>query len=138
MLDRSDFAAFELISSDETVKVCVAYKGSAAEAAENGGRAEEIDIKKKIEPYDISRGLYKVTLSYRAVTDRSYAYFTLSDRIPSGARYFNARRENDINNNGYYTFAYISNDEGQAMNGCIGLYISEKAVSALPNAYRSS
>lgn len=133
-LDRRDFSSFALISADDTVTVYAAYRGAALEAYGVGGVTDELKITKTIDPYDTARGLYKVTLSYRAVTDRSYAFFSLSDCIPSGARCFGAPRYEDPegNDSNVYTFAYIANNGTQVMEGYIGLFNrSEKAISGL-------
>lgn len=132
-LDRRDFTAFKLISADESVIVYAAYRGSAEEAYGSGEVTDDLRIQKTIETYDKARGLYKVVLSYRAVTDRNYAFFTLSDCIPSGARYFGAGGEYlDLNETDAYTFAYISNSGGQVMDGYIGLFnYSETALAGL-------
>lgn len=132
-LDRRDFTAFKLLSADESVIVYAAYRGSAQEAYGSGEVTDNLKITKSIEPYDAVRGLYKVTLSYRAVTDRSYAFFSLSDCIPSGARYFGAAGEyGDLYEGDTYTFAYISNNGTQVMDGYIGLFNhTENAISGL-------
>ncbi len=132
-LDRRDFTSFKLLSADESVIVYAAYRGSAQEAYGSGEVTDGLQIKKSIESYDKARGLYKVTLTYRAVTDRSYAFFSLSDCIPSGARYFGASGEyGDLYEGDTYTFAYISNNGNQVMDGYIGLFnYTENAISGL-------
>ena len=79
-------------------------------------------ITKTIEPYDTSRGLYKVSISYTVTFDTKNASFTLSDRIPSGARFFSAYEEKgNISNTDHYSYAYLRNS-GQMMTGYVGMY----------------
>ncbi|MDD4771999.1 MAG: Ig-like domain-containing protein [Eubacteriales bacterium] len=131
-LDRRDFAAFDLISADDSVIVYASYRGSAEEACDSGELSDEIQIEKSIEPFDTARGLYKVTLTYSAVTDRNYAFYTISDRVPSGARYFAPSGGESIDLRDFHTFAFISNSGSQAMDGYMGLFnYTEKAITGL-------
>ena len=93
------------------------------EALRDTSEAKGAKISKTVEPYDISRGLYKVKISYEITFDSNYECFTLTDRIPTGARYYSAYGDysnRSITDN--YSYAYLSNDGDQMMHGYIGMY----------------
>ncbi len=121
-LTKKEFKSFAVVSSDEAVSVRANYMGTAEEAV--GGKAEsaELSIDKTIEPYDLERGLYIVKINYSGKTDRNYAYYTLADCIPSGARYFSSDGGYSNNNaKDYNAYAWLSNS-AQMMNGGISVY----------------
>lgn len=121
-LTKSELAAFKVSDYDETLRVRATYKGSVEEALGTSAQTGELKITKSVKPYDQSRGLYLVTISYSGTTDRNYAYFDLTDCIPSGARYFRGYQEyGGSYANSTYWNAYLYNSGGQMMNG--GLYI---------------
>ncbi len=126
-------AAFESLKvrSDDDIIVKTSYLGSVSEALAENGKDEKATLKKTIEPYDLSRGLYKVTISYTVTFDSNHLNYTLFDRIPSGARYYGAYQEKaNGSDTDKYSYAYLSNDDSQMMHGYIGMYNpTEKYIS---------
>lgn len=117
-LDKAGLAGFKVISADDGVAVRVSYMGTLEEAMRGEKPTEEASLKKTITVYDAARGLYKVKLDYKVTTNRDYSYFTLTDLIPSGGRYFYIEHSEYSNSNGY---AYLYN-VGQTMRG--GIFVS--------------
>ncbi|NCA67186.1 MAG: hypothetical protein EOM87_03875, partial [Clostridia bacterium] len=123
-LTKKEFKALKIISSDEAVSVRANYMGTAEEATRDKAGSSELQISKTITPYDVDRGLYKVTITYSGKTDRNYAYYTLADCIPSGARFYSAEGNYGYNSSRNYNgYAWLSNS-GQMMNGGISVWKS--------------
>ncbi len=118
-LTKSEFESLEIISASETLAVRASYKAGMEEALGEGTSSDGVVVKKTVTPYDKEKGLYKVTISYTVKTDRNNEYFTLTDTIPAGARFFRSyERDNSYSSNSY---AYLSNS-GQTMTGCISIW----------------
>lgn len=121
-LSKSDFSNFSVVSADDRISVRAVYQGTVADATENNSSSDRITVSKKITPYDESRGLYLVTLDYTVRTDSNYGYYTLTDRIPSGARFFRTHSYDSMTElSGWNQWAWLS-DDGQMMNGYISVY----------------
>jgi len=127
-LNKSEFESLKIISMGEDIAVRASYKASPDEALGEGNISDTVKISKTVTPYDEQKGLYKVTISYTVTTDRNSDCFTLTDRIPAGARYFTSHGSERSNGNGY-SWAYLSNS-GQNMTGSIGVWNpTEKGLS---------
>lgn len=117
-LDKAGLAGFKVISADDGVAVRASYMDTLDEAMRNEKPTEEASLNKTVAVYDASRGLYKVKLDYKVTTDRDYSYFTLTDLIPSGGRYFYMEHSDYSSSTGY---AYLYN-VGQTMRG--GIFVA--------------
>ena len=121
-LGKAAFESLEVEASDD-VLVLASYVSGVTEALRDTSVAPNANITKTVVPYDITRGLYKVQISYEITFDSNYECYTLTDRIPSGARYYGAYEENaNKSTTDRYSYAYLSNDGGQMMHGYIGMY----------------
>ena len=111
------------MSAGDDVLVLASYVSGAGEALRDTNEARGAKITKTVEPHDISRGLYKVKITYEITFDSNYECYTLTDRIPSGARYYGAYEEYPNKSvTDRYSYAYLSNDGDQMMHGYIGMY----------------
>ncbi len=121
-LGKAAFESLEVSAGDD-VLVLASYVSGAGEALRDTNEARGAKITKTVEPHDISRGLYKVKISYEITFDSNYECYTLTDRIPSGARYYGAYEEyKNTSVTDRYSYAYLSNDGDQMMHGYIGMY----------------
>jgi len=121
-LGKAAFESLEVQAGDD-VLVLASYVSGVTEALRDTKEASGARITKTVEPYDVSRGLYKVKISYEITFDSNYECYTLTDRIPSGARYYGAYEEHgNKSTTDRYSYAYLSNDGGQMMQGYIGMY----------------
>ncbi|MGN1473608.1 MAG: Ig-like domain-containing protein [Eubacteriales bacterium] len=126
-LTKSELASFSVRTDSKDLRVLAGYTGDIDEAVADTGESEELEITKTT----VSRGngIYLVTVSYRITTDRTNACFTISDTIPSGARYL---RENTSRTGDKYSCLWLSNS-GQTMSGvlCCWNPNSETAITGL-------
>jgi hypothetical protein len=118
-LTKSEFESLEIIDASEALAVRASYKADMEEALGDKYSTSDIVIKKTITPYDEEKGLYKVTVSYTVKTDRDNEYFTLTDTIPAGARFF--RSYGNDNTYSHNSSAYLTN-QGQTMTGAIYIW----------------
>lgn len=118
-LNKSEFDALDISAVEGEPLIRVFYRGGISDATDGASQADSFGIKKSITVYDAERGLYKVTLDYSVTFDRDFASFTLTDRIPSGARYYGAWQENNtqFDYDGGHLLGFISNDNTQMMHG---------------------
>jgi len=132
ILTKKDAESFEVVSASPTVFSRVCYKGSVEEATTGKAAAEEMKITKTISPYDMERGLYLVKITFSGKTDKDYAYFSLSDVIPSGARFYYQFYDRYYNNH-ESCYAWLNNS-GSRMEGGIYVYNSgREAMSGRRN-----
>ncbi len=121
-LGKSALESLSVESTDD-VLILASYLSGISDALDSAEVDDNAKITKTIEPHDLSRGLYKVKISYEITFDSNYECYTLSDRIPSGARYYGAYEEKaNTSKTDNYSFAYLRNDGDQMMNGYIGMY----------------
>lgn len=133
-LSKHELEEFEMLSYDEGVTASLSYMGGVTEALGSAGEASDgsIAVSKTIEPYNTALGLYMVTVKYTIKSDRDYISCTLTDRIPTGCRYYGAYMEDyDRSVSDRYCFGYLSNDGGQMMTGYAGMYNPVNRGSAL-------
>ncbi|MBQ7982405.1 MAG: hypothetical protein IJ302_02460, partial [Clostridia bacterium] len=116
-LTKSDFEAFSILSADDGIFARAAY-GAAPEDARMTVD-EVLTLRKTVEPYDAKNGIYRVTVHFSGVSDADHMYFSLSDTIPAGARYFAMDRSSTYAN---MCSAYLYNTGGQQMKGSIIVY----------------
>jgi len=123
-LSKSDWNALELSEEDGDVRVRAAYLGSVEEALEGITGSDRVAISKEISLYNKEKNIYAVTLNYTVTTDKNYSTFSISDYIPSGARWYPA-------NNSTYSHekegswshsAYVDVLTGQSVRGNIHVY----------------
>ena len=122
-LTKKELANLKIISCDRAITVKARYFGTAEDATDGKAKSEKLSISKTIKPYDTDLGIYRVTIKYSGKTNNSYAYYTLSDCIPAGARFVNNRINNSSQSirGSIYTGAYISNS-GQMLTGGIAVW----------------
>jgi hypothetical protein len=124
-LTKTGFDSLEIISVDGNIRVRAAYGGSPADALDGTGTTGEIAVTKTITPYDAKSGLYMVTLSFSGNSDRTYASFSISDCIPTGARfvsYISDKSSISFNTSSRSGGAWIYNTGGQQMSGWISIW----------------
>ncbi len=122
-LTKTGFDSLQILEADPSLRVRAAYGGSLADATDGGQKTGELTITKTITPHDAAGGLYKVTISFSGKTDRAYSSFSVSDCIPTGARFVS----NHIGyNDGWVTVsgskqmsAFIYHEGGQKMRASI-------------------
>ncbi|MCQ2432541.1 MAG: hypothetical protein MJ175_08060, partial [Clostridia bacterium] len=112
-LTKPEFEALQIGNCDDSLRITASYGGTAEEALTDASPSKNLKLSKKITPYDEKNGIYLVTISYHGETDRDYVNFTVSDCIPSGAR-FVSEYYRDYSMNGY-----LWHKGGQMMSGCI-------------------
>ncbi len=121
-LGKSALESLSVESTDD-VLILASYLGGISDALDSAGVDNSAKITKTIEPHDLTRGIYKVKISYEITFDSNYECYTLSDRIPSGARYYGAyEKKANTSQTDSYSFAYLRNDGDQMMHGYIGMY----------------
>ena len=123
-LTRRGFETLEIVSADPNIRVRAAYYGSPADALEGREQTETISIQKTITPHDESQGLYLVTLNFSGKTDRTHLCFTISDSIPTGARFVTDAAAKKIIPTQRQTkaHAWLYNTGGQQMRGGISIW----------------
>jgi len=123
-LSKSDWNALALTEEEGDIRVRAQYLGSVAEALEGTTDSDRVAISKEISLYNKEKNIYVVTLNYTVTTDKNYSCFTISDYIPSGARWYPA-------NNSTYSHekegswshsAYVDVLTGQSVRGNIYVY----------------
>lgn len=122
-LTRHGFETLEIVGADPNIRVRAAYFGSPADALEGREQTETISVQKTITPYDEKLGLYLVTLNFSGKTDRAHLCFSISDSIPTGARFVSSV----VFDKPYTTLrsrtsAWLYNTGGQQMRGGISIW----------------
>ncbi len=123
-LSRGDWNVLELSEEDGDIRVRAAYLGSVAEALEDTTSSERIEISKEISLYNKEKNIYAVTLNYTVTTDKNYSTFSISDYIPSGARWYPANNSTAtyVKNGSWSHSAYVDVLTGQSVRGNIHVY----------------
>jgi len=123
-LSKSDWNAFELSEEEGDIRVRAAYLGSVEEALEGTTGSDRVAISKEISLYNKEKNIYAVTLNYTVTTDRNYSAFSISDYIPSGARWYPANNSTaSYEKNGSWSHsAYVDVLTGQSVRGNIHVY----------------
>ena len=119
VLTKSDHAAFTLLSADDSITVDASYGAAPADVFADRADDETLHMEKTITPYDTENGIYKVTLTVSGMSDADSLAFSLSDTIPSGARYVGMARGDTSNS---FCSLWLSNDGGQQMHGSLYIY----------------
>ena len=123
-LSKSDWNALKLTKEEGDVRVHARYLGSVAEALESAAGSERVAINKEISLYNKEKNVYAVTLNYTVTTDQNYSCFTISDYIPSGARWYPANNStSSYEKDGSWSHsAYVDELTGQSVCGRIYVY----------------
>lgn len=123
-LTRSDLESFRVVSADPGIVAEASYGASPTTALSGKADDQTLSVHKTITPFDVENGIYKVTLTFEGQTDVNGMAFSLSDTIPSGARYVN--HYYDRNYYGNQCSAWLSHDGGQQLHGSIYIYAPYK------------
>jgi len=123
-LGKNDWSSLKLTEEDGDIRVRATYLGSVAEALEGSAGSERVAISKEISLYNKEKNLYAVTLNYTVTTDKNYSCFTISDYIPSGARWYPANNStSSYEKEGSWSHsAYVDVLTGQSVRGNIHVY----------------
>ncbi len=123
-LGKSDWNALNLTEEEGDIRVRAQYLGSVAEALEGTQSSDKVKISKDISLYNKEKNIYAVTLNYTVTTDKNYSSFTISDYIPSGARWYPANNSTySHEKNGSWSYsAYVDALTGQSVRGSIYVY----------------
>lgn len=123
-LSKHDWNTLELAKEDGDIRVRAAYLGSVEEALEGTQSSERVKISKDISLYNKEKNIYAVTLNYTVTTDKNYSSFTISDYIPSGARWYPANNStySHEKNGSWSHSAYVDTLTGQSVRGTIHVY----------------
>ena len=123
-LSKGDWNALELSKEEGDVRVRAAYLGSVQEALEGTQGSDNIKISKTMSLYNAEKNIYAVTLNYTVTTDKNYSCFTISDYIPSGARWYPANNSTSSyeKNGSWSQSAYVDDLTGQSVRGNIYVY----------------
>ena len=125
-LHRDQYAAFRIAEASEGVAVRAMYWGSpdAASAA----IAENVTVKKSVEPLSGKTNFYRVTVTVTGTTDKDCYYADITDPIPSGAAF--VRLENSsFTGSDHYTYGWIRENAGQ-MEGYLYVGNRQKATTS--------
>ncbi|MBQ2733840.1 MAG: hypothetical protein IJF74_06750, partial [Clostridia bacterium] len=123
-LTKSEFESLE-ISEAEGLSVYARYIASAAEAAGENLRSDELEISKTVVPQ--GNGIYQITVTYKVVSDKDNVQFRITDTIPSGARFLRQGTNSTHSKNSYM---WLSNS-AQTMEGWLSCYNPSKGLSGL-------
>lgn len=123
-LSKRDWNALQLTEEEGDVRIRAQYLGSVAEALEGTQSSDKVKISKDISLYNKEKNIYAVTLNYMVTTDKNYSCFTISDYIPSGARWYPANNSTaSYEKNGSWSqSAYVDVLTGQSVQGNIYVY----------------
>ncbi len=117
-LNRDSFASFAVTAAEEGIAVRAMYWGTPAESASL--KAENMTVKKTIEASDPARGFYRVTVTVSGETDRESFFASLTDRIPTGARFVRLE-SSSFSGSDRYVYGWIGEDGGQMLGS---IYVS--------------
>ncbi len=124
-LTKSDFESFTLVSADDTVAVEACFGAMPSDSVSALREDPVLTLEKKIVPYDQKNGVYAVIIRYSGTTDADGLSYTISETIPSGARYLGRLYHYPEYSVGYSNdncYGYLSNDGSQQMHGSLYVY----------------
>ena len=124
-LHRDSYAGFAVTAAEDDILVRAMYTGTPEEAcaAPLGG----VTVEKSIEPCGQGTDLYRVTVTVCGATERDSFSATLSDRIPSGARF--VRLEDRTFNGSAHTWGWLT-ESGDVVTGTLGVWSPPTATTA--------
>ena len=124
-LNRDSFAKFALVDAHEDIRVRAMYIGTPDEAT--AAAAENVKVKKTVEPSDEGTDFYRVTVEITGTTDKDWYSAVLTDRIPTGARF--VRIAAQTFNSGTDTWGWIREEAGQ-VRGSLAVYNPSVSTTA--------
>ncbi|MGM9652490.1 MAG: Ig-like domain-containing protein [Eubacteriales bacterium] len=108
-LNRDTYASFAVTAADEDIRVRALYTGTPGEACASA--AENISVNKTVEPCEGKTNFYRVTVTVTGSTDKTSYSASLTDRLPSGARF--VRLEKQSFTGSARTYGWLWEDGGQ-------------------------
>ena len=115
-LTKQEFESFEITSGGDKLYVNACYTGTPDEAMEDNGETDLLKLTKTVKKTE--KGMYLITVSYSVTSDKDHLSFTVSDVIPSGARFV---RHGSGSNSSKGSYLWLSNS-GQNMRGTLYCY----------------
>jgi len=119
-LHRDSHAGFAVTAAHEDIRVRAVYTGTPHEAC--AAVTPDVSVKKTVTPSDAGTGFYQVTVTVTGKTDRDFYMASLTDRIPTGARFVRMTGQNFSGSAHTYGHLYES---GGTVYG--SLYVSNPA-----------
>ncbi|MBQ7647443.1 MAG: hypothetical protein IJS94_09250, partial [Clostridia bacterium] len=121
-LSKSDLESFKIVKADEGISVRATYTAPIEVSEEVSKESGRIKVEKSITHF--KGDIYEVTLRISGTSTRKCEYFTISDTIPSGARYFNSIETGykEKRTSSLITWGGIYNTTTQKMRGSVSIY----------------